>query len=209
MSHSIPLASTQLEETPQSIFKPTCINVDVVDDTMWDLDPFSPAPKALVLCPQLLVVWEVPDFPDSSQVPADNTFDDRDSDPNEPELNFDLHEGLTGKAVNEEVIDLDPVPQRKKEKKHTWKGNWKRKRKRNPPLDPPYFFKQFDKLRRSFTRCMLVASFLLIILKKKMSQMSTSEDGNIAFFVQTNMDATNCISLVLQNSVVDSRAKGI
>ena len=89
------------------------MNVDVVDDTMRDLDPFSPASKALVLCPQPLAVWEVPDFPDSSQVSADNTFDDRDLDPNEPELNFDLHGRLAGKAINEEVIDLDLVPQRR------------------------------------------------------------------------------------------------
>ena len=84
---------------------------------MQDLDPFSLAPKALVLCPQPLVVWKVPNFPNSSHVPADNTFDDQDSHPNEPELNFDLHEGLAGKAVNEEVIDLDLVPQWRKEKK--------------------------------------------------------------------------------------------
>ena len=86
------------------------MNVDVVDDTMKDLDPFSLAPKALVLCPQPLAVWEVPDFLDSSQVPANSTFDDRDSDPNELELNFNLYEGFAIKAVNEEVIDLDPMP---------------------------------------------------------------------------------------------------
>ena len=89
------------------------MNVDVVDNTIWDLNPFSPTPKALILCPQPLVVREVPDFPDSSQMPIDNTFDDRDSDPNEPQLNFDLHEELVSKAVNDEVIDLDPVPQRR------------------------------------------------------------------------------------------------
>ena len=99
------------------------MNVDVVDDTMQDLDPFSPAPKALVLCPQSLAVWEVPDFPDSSQVPADNTFDDRDSDPNELELTFDLHEGLLGKVVNEEVIDLDLVPQRRSSAEHQDSAN--------------------------------------------------------------------------------------
>ena len=44
-------------------------------------------------------------------MPLDSTFDDRDSDPNEPEFNFDLYEGLVGKAINEEVIDLDAVPQ--------------------------------------------------------------------------------------------------
>ena len=74
------------------------MNVDIVDDTMRDLDPFSPASKALVLCSQPLAVQEVPDFPDSSQVPANNTFDDRDSDPYEPKLNFNLYEGLVGKG---------------------------------------------------------------------------------------------------------------
>ena len=93
------------------------MNVDVVDETMRDLDPFNPASKALVLCPQPLAIREVPNFSDSSQVLADNTFDDQDSNPNEPELNFDLHEGLTGKAVIDEVIDLDPVLQRRKGKK--------------------------------------------------------------------------------------------
>ena len=88
------------------------MNVDVVDNTMRNLDLFSLAPKALVLCPQSLSVREVSDFPNSSQVPEDNTFDDQDSDPNEPELKFDLHEGLSGKVVNE-VIDLDLVPQRR------------------------------------------------------------------------------------------------
>ena len=44
-------------------------------------------------------------------MPLDSTFDDWDSNPNELKLNFDLYEGLSGKGVNEEVIDLDPVPQ--------------------------------------------------------------------------------------------------
>ena len=108
---SPPPHSTQLEKTPHCTLEPIRMNVEVVDDTMRDLDSFSPTPKALVLCLQPLAVQEVPNFPDSSQVPLDNTFDDWDSDPNEPELNFNLYEGLTSKAVNEEVIDLDPVPQ--------------------------------------------------------------------------------------------------
>ena len=67
------------------------MNVDVVDDTMRDLDPFSLAPKALVLYPKPLVVREVLNFPDSSEVPAHIIFDDRDSNPNESKLNFDLN----------------------------------------------------------------------------------------------------------------------
>ena len=56
-------------------------------------------------------------------MPVDNSFDDRDSDPNEPELNFDLHEGLAGKAVNEEVIDLDLVPQQRSSAKRRDSAN--------------------------------------------------------------------------------------
>ena len=58
-----------------------------VDDTMRDLDSYSPAPKALVLCLQPLAIWEVIDL---DPVQADSTFDDWDFDPNEPKLNFDL-----------------------------------------------------------------------------------------------------------------------
>ena len=89
------------------------MNVEVVDDTIWDLDLFSPASKALVLCPQSLAIREVPNFPDSSHVLLDSTFEDWDFDPNELELNFDLYEGLASKAVNEEVIDLDLVLQQR------------------------------------------------------------------------------------------------
>ena len=42
-----------------------------------------------------------------------------------------------------------------------------------------------------------------------MSEMPTSEDGNVAFFVQPNVDAINHGSSVCRDSVVDSRAKGI
>ena len=51
-------------------------------------------------------------------MPLDNTFDDRDSDPNEPELNLNLYEGLVDKAVNKVVIDLDLVPQRRNSAEH-------------------------------------------------------------------------------------------
>ena len=54
-SSSLP-HSTQPEEIPQSTLEPTCMNVEVVDDTMRDLDPFSPAAKALLLYPQPLIV---------------------------------------------------------------------------------------------------------------------------------------------------------
>ena len=45
--------------------------------------------------------------------------------------------------------------------------------------------------------------------EKKISQVPTSKDGNVAFFVQPNVDATNRGSLVQRDSVVDSRVKGI
>ena len=59
---------------------------------MRDLDPFSPAPKELVLCPQSLAVRQVIDL---DSVHGDNTVHDWDSDPNEPDLN----------------VDIDPLPQ--------------------------------------------------------------------------------------------------
>ena len=93
-----PPATTQPEETPQSTLEPTRMNVDVVDDTMRDLDPFNLVPKALVLCPQPLAVREVIDL---DPVYGDSTFDDRDFDPNELELN----------------VDLDLLPQQRKGKK--------------------------------------------------------------------------------------------
>ena len=54
---------------------------------------------------------------------------------------------------------------------------------------------------------MLVASLLLIVLKKEMSQMATSEEGIVALFVQPNVDATNRASSVLRDSIVDSIVK--
>ena len=45
--------------------------------------------------------------------------------------------------------------------------------------------------------------------EKKMFQMPTSEDGNVAFFVEPNVDATSRGSSLLRDSVVDSKAKGI
>ena len=46
-----PPPTTQPEETPQSTLEPIRMNDEVVDDTMRDLDLFSPPPKELVLCP--------------------------------------------------------------------------------------------------------------------------------------------------------------
>ena len=53
----------------------------------------------------------------------DNTSHDQDSDPNEPELNLKLYDGLTDKAVNEVVIDLDLVPQQRNSAKRRDSAN--------------------------------------------------------------------------------------
>ena len=74
-------------------------------------------------------------------MPADNTFDDWDSDPNEPEPNFDLHEGLAGKTVNEEVIEFDPVPQRissAEGQDMANLGSWKGKKRLPQSLDASF-----------------------------------------------------------------------
>ena len=73
------------------------MNDEVVDDTMRDLDPFSPPPKELVLCPQPLAVREVIDL---DSVYGDSNVHGRDFEPNEPDVN----------------IDEDPLPQRRKGK---------------------------------------------------------------------------------------------
>ena len=92
-----PPTTTQPEEIPQSTLEPTRMNVDVVDDIMRDLDPFSSAPKELVLYPQPLLVWEVIDL---DSVHRDSKVDYQDFDPNEPDLN----------------VDIDPMPQPRKGK---------------------------------------------------------------------------------------------
>ena len=63
------------------------------------------------------------DFRDLSQVALDNTSHDQDSDPNEPKLNLNLYEGLTDEAINEVIIDLDPVPQQRSSVEHQDSAN--------------------------------------------------------------------------------------
>ena len=79
-----PSPTTQPEEIPQSTLEPTRMNDEVGDDTMRDLDPFSPPPKELVLCSQPLVVREVIDL---DLVPKESNVHGRQSDPNEPDVN--------------------------------------------------------------------------------------------------------------------------
>ena len=73
------------------------MNDEVVDDTMKDLESFSPPPKDLVLCSQPLAVWEVIDL-DSG--PGDNNVHGGESNLNDPDIN----------------IDDDPLPQRREGK---------------------------------------------------------------------------------------------
>ena len=92
-----PPPTTQPEETPQSTTDPTRMNDEVVDDAMRDLDPMSPPPKDLVLCPQPLVVREVIDL---VSVHGDSNVDGGDSNRNDLDVN----------------VSDDPVPQRGKGK---------------------------------------------------------------------------------------------
>ena len=90
-----PSPTTQPEETPLSTVDPTCINDEVVDDAMRDLDPMSPPPKDLVLCPQFLAVREVIDL-DS----VHGNMQGGEVDLNDPDVN----------------VGDDPLPQRRKGK---------------------------------------------------------------------------------------------
>ena len=92
-----PPPTTQPEETPQSTVDPTCMNDEVVDDAMRELDLMSPPPKDLVLCPQPLAVREVIDL---DSLRSDSNVHGRDSNVNDPDVN----------------ISDDPLPQRKKGK---------------------------------------------------------------------------------------------
>ena len=92
-----PPPTTQPEETPQSTIDPTCMNDEVVDDAMRDLDPMSPPPKDLVLCPQPLAVWEVIDL---DSVHGASNMQGRESNLNDPNVN----------------VGDDPLPQRGKGK---------------------------------------------------------------------------------------------
>ena len=73
------------------------MNDEVVDNTMRDLDPFSPPPKDLVLWPQPLAVREVIDL---DSVPGNNNVHGGDSNLNDPDVN----------------VDDDPLPQWRKGK---------------------------------------------------------------------------------------------
>ena len=73
------------------------MNDEVVDDAMKDLDPMSPPPKDLVLCPQPLAVHEVIDL---DSVHGDSNVQSGESDLNDPDVN----------------VGDDPRPQRRKGK---------------------------------------------------------------------------------------------
>ena len=92
-----PPPTTQPEETPQSIVDPTRMNDEVVDDAMRDLDPMSPLPKDLVLCPQPLAVQEVIDL---DSVHGNSNVQGGESNLNDPDVN----------------VGDDPLTQQRKEK---------------------------------------------------------------------------------------------
>ena len=94
-----PPPTTQPEETPQSTVDPTRMNDEVVEDAMRDLDPMSPPPKDLVLCPQPLAVWEVNDL---DSVHGNSNVQGGESNLNDSDVN----------------VGDDPLPQRRK-------GKWK------------------------------------------------------------------------------------
>ena len=92
-----PPPTTQPEETPQSTVDPTRMNDEVVDNAMRDLDPMSPLPKDLVLCPQPLAVREVIDL---NSVHGDSNVHGGESNLNDLDVN----------------VGDDPLPQRGKGK---------------------------------------------------------------------------------------------
>ena len=90
-----PPPTTQPEETPRSTIDPTRMNDEVVDDVMRDLDPMSPPPEDLILCPQPLAVREVIDL---DSVHGANNVQGGESNLNDPDVN----------------VGDDPLPQRGK-----------------------------------------------------------------------------------------------
>ena len=100
-----PPPTTQPEETPQSSVEPTRMNDEVADDTMRDLEPFSPPPKDLVLCPQPLAVREVIDL---DLVPGDSNIHSGDCNLNDPDVRVDedaLPQQRKGKARLRQALD--------------------------------------------------------------------------------------------------------
>ena len=93
-----PPPTTQPKETPQSSVEPTRMNDEVVDDTMRNLEPFSPPPKDLVPCSQPLVVREVIDL---DSVRGNSNIHGGDSNLDDPDVNVDedaLPQQRKGKA---------------------------------------------------------------------------------------------------------------
>ena len=87
------------------------MNDEVVDDAMRDLDPMSPPPKDLVLCPQPLAVREVIDL---DSVHGDSNVQGGEVDLNDGDSNVQGGEvDLNDPDVN---VGDDPLPQRRKGK---------------------------------------------------------------------------------------------
>ena len=94
------------------------MNVEVVDNTIRDLDLFSPASKPVQWSLQSKAIEEVDDFRDLSEVALDNTLDVKYYDPTEQKINMDLYEGLSDKVVTKIAIQFDPVLQQLKSPQH-------------------------------------------------------------------------------------------
>ena len=84
-----------------------------------------------------------------------------------------------------------------------------KKKNKEPPSQSALYLEAVRQAQEVVYKEYVASIPLLIILKKTVSQMPMSDDANLPFFVQPNVDATNRGSSVRRDSVVDSRAKGI
>ena len=85
------------------------MNKEVVDDTLQNLDTFSPKKKTAPQFSQRRPVLGEEDFRDLSKVAPQLSDDVKDCDPTEEDLNLDLYEGLSDKAMMKVPTKLDPV----------------------------------------------------------------------------------------------------
>ena len=250
-----PPPTTQPEETPQSTVDPTRMNDEVVDDAMRNLDPMSPPPKDLVLCPQPLAVREVIDL---DLVHGDSNVDGGDSNRNDPDVNVGddpLPQRGKGKARLRRSLDASfdvgaasaPPNTRSKGKEGPSRVRKGREGTRRKDMVRPILAKQMqsrgggmkeqvrDHLERELAKnknkeppsrsalyLEAVRQAQEVVYKEYVASIpftnnfeknnvpdSMSDDANVPFFVQPNVDATNRGSSVRRDSVVDSRAKGI
>ena len=98
-----PPPTTQPEEIPQSTVDPTRMNDEVMDDAMRDLDPMSPPPKDLVLCPQPLAIREVIDL---DSVHGASNVQGGESNLNDPDVNIHYLNGERGRRDCDGLLTL-------------------------------------------------------------------------------------------------------